>query len=470
MQGKRINAIFIIFEVLALLSSALCVIMVTLETKNLMCIMPLSFFVFSFIFRTNYKNINDNISVLMIQTLFMVRLVILPLVYAFSPMSQLFESKASVELNFNKACIMLGYEFICVQLAIFIYQHSSFKSRKNETAVQEKRFVSFDPVKYLVLFILVITVLFPAARYDFKSITDLSDPDFTVASERIQYNVGTIGRIIKTLYSIVFQIVRILFPASVIYSLKEKKSNSRIVSVILVFSCAIQFFFLTSTFAEAIVSCLALILFYISLYPDKRKTTYSFLGFSTIGMILLYFTVRYYVNPHNSMYRNGDGALSYIAKIINAYFTGVDNVAAIYKIPQGNEYEALSSGLIGAIPFNSTLFGSRGNKLQYFFNAANQSYGQIPPTIGAGYYYFGTIFAPIITIVFVLLSLYFHEKANCKKGSLKFVAYIFCSIVFALGTVMYSPSITLSWFCGWAIPILLLTSPDFIDKIESRKE
>ena len=42
--------------------------------------------------------------------------------------------------------------------------------------------------------------------------------------------------------------------------------------------------------------------------------------------------------------------------------------------------------------------------------------------------------------------------------SIKYISEIFCSITFALGTVMYSPSITLAWFFSWGIPMLILTS------------
>lgn len=41
-----------------------------------------------------------------------------------------------------------------------------------------------------------------------------------------------------------------------------------------------------------------------------------------------------------------------------------------------------------------------------------EAYGQIPPTIGAGYYYFGFILAPIISILFVKLSLVYYDKAQ----------------------------------------------------------
>ena len=157
------------------------------------------------------------------------------------------------------------------------------------------------------------------------------------------------------------------------------------------------------------------------------------------------------------MYSKKNGAIGYATQIINAYFTGVDNVAAMFNVPSGYESESFCAGVLGAIPFNSTLFGNHGNKLQHYFNVFNNAYGQIPPTIGAGYYYFGTIISPIISGLFVLMSMKYYKAANKEDASLKYVAHIFCSIVFALGTVMYSPSITLAWYFSWGIPLLIIT-------------
>lgn len=147
----------------------------------------------------------------------------------------------------------------------------------------------------------------------------------------------------------------------------------------------------------------------------------------------------------------------YAAQIINAYFTGIDNVAATFNIPSGYARETFRAGLLGAIPFNSTLFGNRGKKFQYYYNLYNNAYGQIPPTIGTGYYYFGAFLSPVISGLFVILSMRYYKKSEHMEASLRYVAVVFCSIVFALGTVMYSPSITLSWYFSWGIPMLLLT-------------
>jgi oligosaccharide repeat unit polymerase len=254
-----------------------------------------------------------------------------------------------------------------------------------------------------------------------------------------------------------FQIIRILLPAYIIRSVCKKNASPKLAFAVLIVFCLLQFFFLTSTFAEAIVACLAIILYYLHLFPSKKKKIIMLIGISTIGIMIVYFAVRYF-SKNSSIYDKSSGPILYMAQIISAYFTGPDNVAAIFNVDKSFGKEAFKAGIIGAIPFNSTLFGDRGNKLQYYYNIYNRAYGQIPPTIGAGYYYFGFILAPIISILFVKLSLVYYDKAQKINKSIKYISEIFCSITFALGTVMYSPSITLAWFFSWGIPMLILTS------------
>lgn len=449
--------IFFLFDFAALVTFFVCLIRINYPTKNLLFILPLGYFLISLFFNSSFMYITDNISKFIIVSLFFVRLVILPFLYSGNIEMQLFEGRNSVDMYFSKACLLMVYEYFALQLVLYIYEHKKSGRKLGLKPITTNVDISKTLVIFLTIYVLVIAFIFPQYSESFKTIFRLVDADFAVGSARIEYNIGTIGRILKTLFSMAVQLFRILFPAFIMKQFYDRNRESKGCNFILVLSCVLQFMFLTSTFAEAIVSCLALVLFYIKLYPERRNKTFVFLGSSTLGMLLLYFVVRYFVNTSVGLYSKESGAMSYAAQIINAYFTGVDNVAAIFNIPPGHESETFRAGVLGAIPFNSTLFGNRGNKLQYYYNIYNSSYGQIPPTIGTGYYYFGAILSPIITCIFVVLSMMYYKKAENMEASLRYVAVIFCSITFALGTVMYSPSITLSWYFSWGVPMLLLT-------------
>lgn len=453
-----VKTLFLLFEIAALISLFLCAVFTNTNEKSLLFLQPCGFLVISLIFNKNYAYIKRNFSVLIIESLFFIRLCLLPCLYSFFSDRQLFEGNRSVSSNVNIACILMVYEFFVIQLSIWSYiRLQSFHFFKLPS-LDKNIDISSAFVILLASYILIISIFFPQYTETFKSIFDITDADFTSANLSSVYNIGTVGRILKTLHSIGFQILRVIFPAFILSKIYKRNPNFKATPLLLFIFCCLQFVFLTSTFSEAVVSCLAIVLYYIALYPERKNKTLLFLVAITVGMIFLYFLIRFFVNTDYSLYRKDSGVFFYAAQIINAYFTGVDNVSAIFNIPDGYQKEAFISGVIGAIPFNSTLFGGHGNKLQYFFNVSNVSYGQIPPTIGAGYYYFGYILAPVISALFTYMSLRYYQKAAEYNKSMKYIAAVFCSIVFALGTVMYSPSITLSWYFSWGIPMLILTT------------
>ena len=141
---------------------------------------------------------------------------------------------------------------------------------------------------------------------------------------------------------------------------------------------------------------------------------------------------------------------------MNAYFTGADNVAASLRVPRENVFTTFLYELYSGIPFHNTLFGWEGEKFQTIFNDVNRSYGQIPPTIGSGYYFLGEIFAPFFSAMLAFVSIKFSIAANKTKFYFKYMVYTFASIVTALGIAMYDWTIVYSWFTSWILPLIIL--------------
>lgn len=457
MKSVKTSNVVVFFRVTSFLAFILCLINDLVDKKEVLFLIPLSFFLMTFLFKKNYQNITDNIPKLMILAMYWVRNVVLIAIYSFTSEYTLFEGSVSIDQYTFQASLLLVYEFFIANIVIYLFEHTRHKTKKRITIKSSSFDLSNIAIIGIFCFILGISFLKPQYASSFKTILNLGDSEFTIAYLPNEYNVGSIARIFRTLYSLCFQIFRILFPAYLLLKIYKKKRDSVLVKPLLVLMCVAQLFFLTSTFAEAIVSCFTLILFYIKLYPEKQKKTFFMLFISSAGLIILYFTVRFFVNTGPGLYNKNEGISLYAGQIINAYFTGVDNVAAVFNVDRINIAEALKADLLGAIPFNNTFFGDIGKKLQYFYNYYNGAYGQIPPTIGAGYYYFGWFFSPIITALFINRSLHYNYLASSTTATLKYIPYIFCSVIFALGTVMYSPAITLQWFCSWGLIMMAIT-------------
>ena len=447
--------VYMAFLTISFFTIFICLIANTHESKKWLFVIPLGYFIISFIFNANFKSLDLNVPKFILQALYFIRLALLPMVYALSDLEFVFQGAISVEPNFTKACFLMVYEYLAVQLALWILPQ--IKKKKASDKPEKRYSINFCGKIILVisLFVIIVAVFFPELGTNFKTILQLGEEDFTIG-ETVDFELGTVGRIVHTLFNLSVQIIRILLPAFLMYLVYKKKPNESYVKILMLSACVLQFFFLTSTFAEAIVSSIVLVLFYMNLYPKRVKKTLILLMTGAVGILCLFFVVRFLAKSENSMYLSDD-LLVYIVRIINAYFSGVDNVSAALNVPEGLKWETLRAELLGAIPFNSTLFGNVGNKFQHYFNSTNLSYGQIPPTIGIGYYYFGVVFAPALSVLSVVASQLFFNAAQRNKGTMNFVSMIFCSIVFALGTVMYSYAISLQWFLSWGLFLIIIT-------------
>ena len=464
-QRKQINNVtklstlsafvYMAFLAISFFAILVCLVANTYESKKWLFIIPLGYFVINLVFVGNFKGLDLNVPKFIVQALYFIRLALLPMLYPISGLDKLFEGSISIDGNFTAACLIMVYEYFAVQFVLWIFPY--FKKDKLRVSAEKRYNINFcgKIILGISFFVFIIAVFFPELGANFKTILQLAEEDFTIG-ETVDFELGTIGRIVHTLFVFLVQIIRVLLPAFLMYYVYKRKPEGSYVKFLMLLFCVLQFFFLTSTFAEAIVSSIVLVLFYMNLYPNRVKKSLVLLMAGSVGVICLFFVVRFFARPSDSLYGT-ESPIAYMATIINAYFTGVDNVSAALNVPNGLKWETIRAELLGAVPFNSTLFGNVGNKFQHYFNSTNLSYGQIPPTIGMGCYYFGIVFAPVLSILSVIASQVFFKAAERNKGTMNFVSMIFCSIVFALGTVMYSYAISLQWFLSWGIFLIIIT-------------
>ena len=99
------------------------------------------------------------------------------------------------------------------------------------------------------------------------------------------------------------------------------------------------------------------------------------------------------------------------------------------------------------MPFGNTIFGTAGETtVQPFFNMYNDSQGQIPPTIAMGYYYFGSLLAPVYSVLFSLVAFRAGEKIRCKDfdNPFQFARLMYTIFTFSMGIIMYNIEITMT--------------------------
>lgn len=421
-------------------------------------LLPLSSFVLYSVQIVAIGEMKSNISTVLIVCLTFVRYCLLPLLMVISGF-QTIMAHASW-LNGNHAILLMLYESIVITVALILANRCKISVSPFNKIRERSSLLAFCIFVCLAFCILVV-VIFPDIKDIFKPITKLGSDDFKIREESIGLALGSVKRIMRTLFTVVFNVVRILVPVYLLKYILDKKWNRLIFFVVLLLVIMLQFMLLTTTFAEAIVSVLVILLSIYKLQPSLGYKINIFAAVLTIAVMILYFTVSY--NTQLSIYATDD-PLAYSTLIVSAYFTGVDNVSGSLNLLRDDALLYLKDGLIRMIPFNATIFGAREVSMQELFNNVNGTYGQIPSTVGNGYYYFGYVFAPLFSFILAYLSVWINRYAEKINYIWKYVAYLFISVVLSLGIAMYNEIISLSWVSGWGVPMLIIAT------ICSRKE
>ena len=137
--------IFIIFEIFSVISCITCILLIKVEEKQLLALLPLGFAVITLFFQKELMQ--DNIIILIIDALYFVRLSILPFLYSFNCDIQLFEGKEYVSSYINKSCILMLFEFLAIQITIYLHSH-----RKNNDKIKVKYInIKENKSKFLII-------------------------------------------------------------------------------------------------------------------------------------------------------------------------------------------------------------------------------------------------------------------------------------------------------------------------------
>lgn len=357
---------------------------------------------------------------------------------------------------FNNAILLMIYEAFAIFLAIVFANEVCLSKPQNYILIQRET-VEKGFVFLALFFIVIIFFVYPDTSKLFNSILELNQLEFTQGTRINKADAGAIKRIMLTLFSVVFFILRIVFPVYILKTFSQKFKSSFLFIFVALFFVLLQFIFITATFAESIVCSLTILLCANKINPIAGRKLVRVSPMFVAGIIIVYFYIRYLVSlssPYKSMY-SGNGFGEYLSALLNAYFTGPFNVAGSLMPVVDHFWDVFYSTFVGTIPFNSTIFGTRGVSIQSVYNLFNHSYGQIPSSIGDGYYFLGALFSPVFSFFLTFFSVLLCRKANFTKSYWMYLAYIFSSIVFALGIAMYNEHISLSWFNQGAVPMFL---------------
>ncbi len=158
---------------------------------------------------------------------------------------------------------------------------------------------------------------------------------------------------------------------------------------------AADFLLVDDTIASSLINALITVSLFSELFGRPRELPkYFFVSFLGVAV---YFAIRMLLTK-NEPGHMGEGIFTRISNTAQAYFCGINNIAAGFNLKAHSVSETIKYAVyevLKGIPYATTIFGLDSTNISTAFNDINGTVGQIEPTISSGLLYFGPVLAPI---------------------------------------------------------------------------
>lgn len=422
--------------------------------------LPLSFGIVSVLFNRLYFFIPNNLAITLIVFLSFCRMVLSPLMMGIGNYTSTIN--LNVEYNLFHAIILMVYELIAVFATLFFLSQTN---NENNRILEGCRFTSLDKQgkkKYLGLILALLLVLVccfyitPHLKDMYRPIIQANEEFFTYTEDSYfiaKYGTSFVSKLSMVVGMYIMRLMLLAFPAMIIVLCYESRKRNVLISVITMGCCLIPLFFVGGAIARSLIYVFCLFLLRTHLFSKNAMGNKIFvLGLIAVVFILLWWGV---IRENKSLSLYG-----LYSTRMSAYFTGVNIVSGSFNLPSELtlRIKYFLYDFLSTMPFGHTIWGINDQTIMQFFNRNNFSFGQIPTTIGMGWYYFGDVFAPIYSIAFAFFA--FKSFASLEKKDavtpFQYVRLIYSTFVFSMGIVMYNIEITMLLVYGVILPLFIL--------------
>lgn len=456
---KRNNNAFLTFIVVFLTAflSSVGIILKNQETSTYWFVALLPLF-FCLIILINYRVFAKSlsmISIMLVMLCYYMRMVIIPFVFVYSDYSSLIINHDYS--NYIIYAVLLSiYEFFIVTTIVNCFDKKKIENVNNNDLINKNEVNNTKANKYvsIIIFILLIVVVlafikYPQFQYYFRFIFESN------INKIDSYNINS--RIMKetipsiTYWTIIYliDILQILLPIVFINIIKKMRIYEGFKFILSISIILIVVLICTPETARSIIIAFSLCFILIKLYPNKKR----FLITSIIVLLFPSIIFGLFIKSGSSYFRND------ISNILNAYFSGVSNIATSFLIPNRPSLLLLFNDMIHSVPFVNAFFRETTTSTvlynNLFYNSAGR-YDQIIPMISQSMCYFGFLLAPIISYFSVKISLLVENKYNCDNDIYKIYFKMIIILYFAIAPVVYNFSIIFSVFFKIIIPCFII--------------
>ena len=425
---------------------------------DMLYLLPLTFGFCCIVFFPVFMKVIDNFGILLIIALFFVRMCVSPALISICGIDETI--KINLDENTKQAILLVCYECIVIfaTIAILVLKDKnknkklifSLNENKERNRVYLFLFVSFAAL-------IIMYILEPHIFDVYRTIFSITDPNFSSIENSYiidKYGTTFVKKFVLVSSNYLIKVLRIVVPCVIMERLSKSKRIylSRFISLLCVMS---SFLVVDGAIARSLYYAVILVFVYIYLFSPKHAM-WKILGLFMCGavLVLTYWVLRYSTSAEKSI----KGFFDYFSRALSSYFSGVNVVSGSFNLIRDikTQLHYFIYDYAKSVPFGNTLFGLTGGELSVWFNEINNSSGQIPSTIGTGYYYFGPVLAPLYSCIFTIIA--YKASANSYKTSkaLYIATYMLTAFYCALGIIMYNMPITIGNLFQIIIPMFIV--------------
>lgn len=338
--------------------------------------------------------------------------------------------------------------------------------RRNERTIGflADHMVRFDAADLLiwagVAFIAGMVLYYPPLRARFQLLLHIGTNENPVIATRSWRDLfAANGRqvplgIVDTLMMNVFYIVRVLFPLMLLEKiyLKSWKESKKVLVSAMVSLAAIQI--TTEANADTIFTGICLFFVILTAYPEFcRKWGKQVVLAGGVAAAALFF-----IKVRGSAGDISDRTLlEHLSATLNSYMAGPFNIAAAIAAKKNYTAWMGLEEVLAGLPLIGRMFeGYQTSRIfnEIFWGFAGRT-DQLLPAAGQGYLYFGALFSPVISLLFVLLA-FWSDRYFLKSASIKEKGFLFLFCLIGSFMIANNLSHCLSYLKRYAPGFLIL--------------
>lgn len=457
--GKRTygTAFFLGVAMVSGLISVMTVLFCAVDKYTWLVLLPLSFCLISLLFNEVYKLIGKSITVTLLIALMFLKNVIIPIFMSLG--DGYFVAHVDTASKMLPAVMLEIYEEVVVFMVLYSklrrLRQSISHSYMGTLDVRKDKVKSFSVITLLLLLVAVVCLALYPQLVSYISIGVSGDVSKTIQQARLQMMMKeTVPTLFYYTYTLVVNILRWIIPAMVMFRLyiSHKREATKILMSFFVIGIAV--IMTTDTVAISVYIALAYSLLMCKMYPMQRKRimTVSISAVGVAGALVLFVKTFGLGGFENT-------AIGEIAYMLQAYFSGPENVAVALEINTSSLLSEAMGDILKFIPY-----------LMYFFKELpssnivfNQTYWgsmdiatQIIPMISQGARHFTVILAPIYTAIITTIAIKWETKAANKGELLDYAVCAIGCVCFAMSVAMYNASLCIQMYLNYVFPIQLI--------------